>query len=465
MTNITIIGAGAAGLWTAMLLSRHKCQITLLDMGKAPGRKIRISGGSKCNFTNVKVSADNYVSGTKDFVRSALASYSNEDFLDFVSRNGLEFTLKEQAKFFCAHDAKDLINLLLEQIEQNQLWYQSQVDFVWKQQVVKITKAATGYCLHTASREVFLADYVIVATGGLAMPRLQVSDISALDLFNHAPTSPGLVPLAYTADTSFFKALSGVSLPVTLTLGKQSFNHQLLFTHTSISGPAVLQISNYREQPSAQSPQATLANQFYAANQELKINWLPHYQLNQVLTDMRSGGFFTRQLPFDAHWPENAEQYAEPSSELITCAPTRLVKNLLSLLLPSNFVNLLSNLTPDSKASAYIASSIAPILEKQIAQLSKQDMQLLCDFVHNYSWTINKDLGYDKAEIMRGGIATADFNSSTMESKQHPGLYAIGECLDVQGWLGGYNFQWCWSSGYKCYQALAKTLGWEAWKP
>ncbi|MGT0150295.1 NAD(P)/FAD-dependent oxidoreductase [Vibrio metschnikovii] len=351
-----------------------------------PGRKILISGGGRCNFTNYDVSAANYLCRNPHFVKSALSQYSNWDFISLVSKHGIAFEEREHGQLFCVDSAKEIVNLLLAECDQPTLKQRYQVD------IQTISQTADGFVLQT-SQGTWQCQSLVIATGGLSMPKLgatpfgyKVAEQFAIPVL---PTCAGLVPFTlHVADKEALAELSGIALPVEiLARCGTSFKEALLFTHRGLSGPAVLQISSY-----------------WQPGQALSINLLPNVDVDDALAEAR-------------------EQH-----------PNQTLKTTLSRLLPKRLVEVLieRGLLVDKPMK-----QLTPTMLKQTAQVLQE-------------WQIvpNGTEGYRTAEVTLGGVDTDWLSSKTMECKTVPGLFFVGEVMDVTGWLGGYNFQWAWSSGY-----------------
>ncbi|RIY32901.1 hypothetical protein CKF54_03890 [Psittacicella hinzii] len=455
LTKVNIIGAGAAGLFLTMLLARHKLEINLFDLGKKPGRKILISGGGFCNFTNLEVERDNYLSKNPHFAISALKGLSNWDIIANFSAGQIDMHLKEERKYFSTKGAKEIVNYLLEQIESNALYSKAQVNWHWQTAIKDIDKSEQTLTL-VSDKGLYQSEIAVIATGGLAYPRLQVSDwYKQVGLLQQAgqetrekqafiANRPGLVPLAYSHETNFYKQIMGCSVFVQATNQEQtkSFTHNLLFTHQGISGPAILQISNY-----------------WQAGEKIYLNFIPQLDLASLLADIRQKGKVD--FSFAQYSVEGEADDSQTTSENInlSISAKAQVKTLLTRLLPTSLVQLWEEVKAYNHLTSSIAKQIQPLLKLQIAQLSNEDIQTLTKFIQQHEFVALTDNGYDKAEVMLGGINTEMLSSKTMEFNQIPGHYAIGEVLDVTGQLGGYNFQWCWSSAYACYKGICQKLG------
>ncbi|GAB6855039.1 BaiN/RdsA family NAD(P)/FAD-dependent oxidoreductase [Asaia astilbis] len=384
--DVAILGAGAAGLMAAASARKGGASVVVLDHAAEPGRKILISGGGRCNFTHLDAKAENFLSANRHFMRSALAGYTPRDFLALVERHDIAWEEKTEGQLFCRQSARDIVSLLLREAEGCELRFNTSVRSVTKGDV---------FCIQTDAGEV-RATNLILATGGLSIPKLGATDLS-LRLARQfglpvVPTVPGLVPL--TLETPL-PELAGVSLPVRASMGKIGFTDGMVFTHRGLSGPAILQISSYQNGP-----------------------------LDPPLIDMMPG--------VDAREALGAIKKARPRAEppsLLQELPQRLARHIAQ--------NSLGDLT----------CTLANLPDKRIADLAAQ--------IASWRPRLSGTEGYAKAEVMKGGIDTRVLSSKTMEARDVPGLFAIGEAVDVTGWLGGYNFQWAWSSGVAAGRAIA----------
>ncbi len=391
-TDVIIIGAGAAGLMCAAQAGYRGKSVTVLDMGKKPGRKILISGGGRCNFTNEEAKPENYLCQNPHFVKSALSRYSAQDFIELVDRHGLAYHHKTLGQLFCDDSAQDIVNILMTECD----WAGVQIKM--HSEVLSIEKNTNGFLINTGS-EVFQCQSVVVASGGLTMPKLGASPIGykIAQQFGLSvlPTTAALVPFTlHDHDKERFDGLSGISMGTKVTSQNGvSFKENILFTHRGLSGPAILQISS-----------------FWQAGEYVSINLLPD-------TDIAA----------------QVQAWRETSAK-------KSLKNMLATLLPKSFIEKMV--------------SQQEIADKAINQLSKDDVAQLANYLQQWQIKPNGTEGYRTAEVTLGGVDTDELSSKTMEAKKVPGLYFIGEVADVTGWLGGYNFQWCWSSGMACGLAV-----------
>jgi len=364
--------------------------VTVLDMGKKPGRKILISGGGRCNFTNENASPSNYLCANPHFVKSCLSRYTQHDFIELVDRHGLAYHHKTLGQLFCDNSAQDIVDILLTECE----W--AGVTIKLRSEVLNVAKTGTGYSV-TTEQETLTCESLVVASGGLTMPKLGATPIGykIAEQFGLKilPTMAALVPFTlHQHDKDRFEGLSGISIPCEVASEDGTvFKENILFTHRGLSGPAILQISS-----------------FWRAGQAVTINLLPELDLKQQLAD----------------WRETQAQ--------------KSLKNSLATILPKRFVEILhdSNAIPDCN----------------INQLTHGQIDALADYIHAWQIKPNGTEGYRTAEVTLGGVDTDELSSKTFEAKKAKGLYFIGEVTDVTGWLGGYNFQYAWSCGFACGQ-------------
>lgn len=398
MTNFIptiIIGAGAAGLFCAAQLGKLGQQVSVFDNGKKIGRKILMSGGGFCNFTNLDVSAANYLSQNPHFVKSALSRFNQWDFIAKVTEHGIPYHEKELGQLFCDNGAQDIVAMLQQECAANGVHIQLRSSVESVQRLVEHENAR--FQLQINGRSWYCRNLVI-ASGGLSMPGLgatplgyQLAEQFAIKVI---PPRAALVPFTYREADKFLVCLAGISLPVTIQAQcGQSFTNQMLFTHRGISGPAVLQISNY-----------------WQPNQHLIIDLLPHHSIIEEIKQGKSN------------------------------APKLQLKTLLGHLLPKKLVEL------------WLEAGL--LQDETLANLSNTRMENIAQLIHQWHFTPNGTEGYRTAEVTAGGVDTHALSSKTMQAKDIEGLFFIGEVLDVTGWLGGYNFQWAWSSAFACAQAI-----------
>ncbi len=378
-----VIGAGAAGLMAAATAGRRGRRVVLIEHTAKIAEKIRISGGGRCNFTNLRASPQNYISRNKHFIKSALAGYSQHDFIKLVESYDIAYHEKTLGQLFCDGSSKKIINMLLEECQKGQ------VEILLECSVTHIEKQ-DDFILETTAG-VLQAKSVIIATGGLSIPPMGATDfgyqIARQFGLKVLATKPALVPLKVEALTrEMFTKLSGISQTAIVSYHDVMFRENILFTHRGLSGPAILQISSYLEK-------------FH--QEEIVLNLLPDIDLKKE---------------FMGH--KNRIQ---------------TVANFLKGYFPNRFVE---------------EMAIAPDYGKRITDLKKTALFEIADHIHHFKVKIDGSEGYQKAEVTEGGVDTDELSSKTMMSHKVPGLFFIGEVVDVTGWLGGYNFQWAWSSGY-----------------
>ncbi|AGN86175.1 NAD(P)/FAD-dependent oxidoreductase [Enterobacter sp. R4-368] len=388
-----IIGAGAAGMFCAALAGQAGRRVLLLDNGKKPGRKILMSGGGRCNFTNLYVEPAAYLSQNPHFCKSALARYTQWDFIDLVGKYGIAWHEKTLGQLFCDDSAQQIVDLLVAECEKGNVILRLRTE------VLSVERNDDDYTLQLNGESV-QAKNLVIASGGLSMPGLGASPfgykIAEQFGLKVLPTRAGLVPFTlHKPLLEQMQTLSGVSVPSVVTAEDGTvFRENLLFTHRGLSGPAILQISSY-----------------WQPGEFVSINLLPDVDLDGFLTQQR-----------DAH-------------------PNQSLKNTLAMQLPKRLVECLQQLEQ--------------IPDVTLKQLNSREQENLVALLTNWRVQPNGTEGYRTAEVTLGGVDTHELSSRTMEARNVPGLYFIGEVMDVTGWLGGYNFQWAWSSAWACAQALA----------
>mgnify|MGYP002732547087 CR=1 FL=1 len=386
--DVLVIGAGAAGLFTALTAGQRGRRVQVIDHANKVGKKILMSGGGRCNFTNTLTTPANYLSANPHFCKSALPRYTPADFIDLVRKHRIAFHEKELGQLFCDTSSKAIVRLLLDECAQAGV--QVRTDTA----VEAIETIADGWQLRT-SAGIYTARSLVVATGGLSVPTMGATGFGyeIAKRFGHAllPTRAGLVPLTLSGKPlERFEGLSGLALEVEASCGKARFRNQLLITHRGISGPAVLQISNYWQPGNA-----------------LRLDLLPD---RDALTWLQS---------------LKAERGASELRTLLgEVMPKRLAQRLCELWLG----------------------------DKPLRQFDERQLATAAQLLNDFPLTPSGTEGYRTAEVTLGGVDTAKVSSATMESKLQPGLFFVGEVLDVTGWLGGYNFQWAWASGHAAGQ-------------
>lgn len=390
--DVIIIGAGAAGLFCAAQAGQRGKRVLLLDNGKKAGRKILMSGGGRCNFTNLYTEPAAYLSQNPHFCKSALARYTQWDFIDLVNRHGIAWHEKTLGQLFCDDSAQQIVDLLLKECELGK------VTLRLRSEVLSVSRDETGYTLEL-NGSVAQAEKLVIASGGLSMPGLgatpfgyKIAGQFGLTVF---PTRAGLVPFTlHKPLLEQLKTLSGVAVPSVMSAEDGTiFKEALLFTHRGLSGPAVLQLSSY-----------------WQPGEFVTINLSPERDLGDFINEER-----------ETH-------------------PNQSLKNTLAKVLPRRLVECLQ-----------LLSSVP---ECTLKQLNSRQQGELVEALHRWRVQPNGTEGYRTAEVTLGGVDTSVLSSKTMEARDVPGLYFIGEVVDVTGWLGGYNFQWAWSSAWACAQAL-----------
>jgi hypothetical protein len=383
--DVVAIGAGAAGLFCAGVAARRGQRVLVLDHGDEPGRKIMISGGGRCNFTNTKVGAENFISANPHFCKSALAGFTPRDFIALVERYGIAYHEKTLGQLFCDGSARQILGMLLDLCAGAELRLGT---------VVHEVSHDGAFALET-SRGRVTARNLVIATGGLSIPKLGATGFAyeVAKKFGHSvvPPRPALVPLTFSPqDVSWMQALAGVSAPVRISAGKRHFEENLLFTHRGLSGPAVLQISSYLTPGAA-----------------FEVDFCPGMRAEDALLDAKAR------------------------------RPKAALKTVLAEHLPA-------------RLAAHFAGSEA----RNMADLPGKFLRTLGGQLNRLVLTPTGSEGFAKAEVTAGGVDTSDLASKTCESRKVPGLFFIGEAVDVTGWLGGYNFQWAWASGHAAGQAI-----------
>ncbi|MAA96775.1 MAG: aminoacetone oxidase family FAD-binding enzyme [Stappia sp.] len=389
--DVLIIGAGAAGLMCAAVAGARGRKVLLIDHARAPGEKIRISGGGRCNFTNIHASPKNFLSANRHFHKSALARYTPADFLALVERHGIAWHEKTLGQLFCDDTARQIVIMLLEECRAGG------VELRLSTSASAIERRETGFSVRVGEGTVEVSSLVI-ATGGKSIPKMgatgfayEVAERFGLPLVEQRA---GLVPFTLDPATlEMLAPLAGIAVPAEICCGRTCFREALLFTHRGLSGPAVLQISSY-----------------WRPGDEIRIRLLPEVAL--------------------------AERLVEAKRE----APRQSAANLLAAFLPKKLAQLLVE-------QAGLGGGAA-------GDLSDKALRALAERAQDWRLKPSGTEGYRTAEVTLGGVDTSALSSQTMEARDVPGLYFIGECVDVTGWLGGYNFQWAWASAQAAGQAV-----------
>lgn len=389
--DVIVIGAGAAGLHCAATAAKRGKSVLVLDHAKQAGKKILISGGGRCNFTNMYTAPENFISANPHFCKSALSRYTQWDFIAQVERHKIPYHEKTLGQLFCDDSAKDIVRMLLAECKENGATVQLRTN------IELVSHNADGYQIET-SQGTLVSASLVIATGGLSMPKLGATPFGyqIAEQFGHSilPVRAGLVPFTlHDQDKEQFEPLSGTACPVSASNQNTSFKEAMLFTHRGLSGPAILQISSY---------------------------WQPGETVNiDLLPDL------------DAYAALLQAKKEQPKSGIKAWLSNHLAKRLVSVLLQRESWP-----------------------QKNLADYSHSELEAIAERLHNWPIKPNGTEGYRTAEVTLGGVDVDQISSKTMQSKLQPGLYFIGEILDVTGWLGGYNFQWAWSSGWVCGEAI-----------
>lgn len=393
--DVVIIGGGACGLMCAVQAGYLGKKAIVIEHIDKVGAKILISGGGRCNYTNLHTSDANFISNNEHFAKSALSQWSVDDTIQFFEMFGIEGQEKTLGQLFpTSNKASDIVNAFVQLIEE------LGQDIYTNTSVVDIRKLDQGFevvIIKNEKRKSINCNNVVIATGGLPIPKMGATDFAfqiakQFDL-KITKTAPALVPLVIGhAQREWFEKMSGTSVHSIVSNDEISFEENILFTHWGLSGPAILQISSY-----------------WRAPKPIYINFLPHQSIRKLIEETRQSN------------------------------GKKLLQNFLSVFLPNKLCDAMTVYLP---------------YDKNIASLSNVELELIENTIHNFEVIPAGDKGYEKAEVMRGGIDTNELSSKSLEAKKVPGLFFGGECVDVTGWLGGYNFQWAWACGYVIAQNL-----------
>jgi predicted Rossmann fold flavoprotein len=387
--DVAVIGAGAAGLMCARVAGQRGRSVVVLERADRIGKKILISGGGRCNFTNLHAGPENYLSRNPDFCKSALARYTPGDFIARVEQHGIAYHEKKLGQLFCDHSSREIVEMLRKECDDAGVKIQTSAD------VLSVRCNDAGFIVET-SRGLFEARRLVIATGGLSLPKLGATDfayrIARQFGLTVLPARPGLVPFTFSgAPLEFCRALSGLSVACSARAGAgPGFAEHLLFTHRGLSGPAMLQVSS-----------------FWQPGTPLRINLFPAGDARSWLEENRASG-----------------------AQLHT---------------------LLARRVPERFAAAWTAP-LAPL--RPLRSYAAPELDAIARRLQEWTLEPAGTEGYATAEVTVGGIDTRELHSKTMEARAVPGLHFIGEAVDVTGWLGGYNFQWAWASGHACGEAV-----------
>ncbi|MET0171694.1 MAG: NAD(P)/FAD-dependent oxidoreductase [Agrobacterium vaccinii] len=389
--NVLILGAGAAGMMCAIRAGQRGRSVIIIDHAKAPGEKIRISGGGRCNFTNVHAGPKNYLSSNPHFAKSALARYTPRDFIALVEKHRIPWHEKTLGQLFCDDSAKDIIRMLLAEMQAVGVKLRLQTE------IASVDALPTGGFRVATSSSIIETDSLVLATGGKSIPKMgatgfayRIAEQFGLGIIE---TRPGLVPLTLEpTQLEKLAALSGIAVPAEISRGKTSFNEALLFTHRGLSGPSILQISSY-----------------WREGDEISLKMEPDLDIIGHLKAAKK---------------TNGRQSAQTA--LGEILPKRLAQHVVE--------------------RAGVTGNIGDMSDKTLSALTAA--------VQEWSIKPSGSEGYRTAEVTLGGVDTTHLDSKSMQAKTVPGLYFIGECVDVTGWLGGYNFQWAWASGHAAGESV-----------
>jgi len=389
--DVLIVGAGAAGLMCAIEAGKRGRRVLLLDHANKPGKKILMSGGGRCNFTNLHISPDKYISHNSHFCKSALSRYTQWDFIDLVKHYKIPFHEKTLGQLFCDYKSKDILDMLLNEC------HQVGVSLFLNTTIHNIENSHQNHFKIFTTRGDFHCESLVIASGGLSIPTMGASPfgykIAEQFGLNVWPTRAGLVPFTLQPnDKEKLSVLSGISIESEISYAKTTFHENILFTHRGLSGPGILQISSY-----------------WQYGKEVEINLLPNFDIFESLLSYQKS------------------------------EPNKLLKSILTLWFPKRMVEVFFD---------------ESILNTKLAHIGFQEFKNISNKIHAWSVKPNGTEGYRTAEVTLGGVNCDELSSKTMEVNHVQGLYFIGEVVDVTGWLGGYNFQWAWSSGWAAGQVV-----------
>ena len=392
--DVLIVGAGASGMMCAIEVGKRGRSVVLLDHAHKLAEKIRISGGGRCNFTNLNAKPDNYLSQNPHFCRSALARFTPQHFIAMLQKHGLSYNEKTLGQLFCDDGSDAIIKMLKDECDSAGVKLLLSCDISEIKYFNQEKSLPPKYQVST-SRGIFQSHSLVIATGGLSIPKIGATPFGykVAEQFGIPVTKlhSGLVPLTFHPDDWVaYAGLTGISVEAEISYGKQTFRENILFTHRGLSGPAILQISSYWEQGKA-----------------IHINLLPHHDIQQIFIEQR--------------------------------ASLKLLDNFLTQYLPKRFAEIWCQQFAENKP---------------LNQFSDKALSTIANQLHHWQIVPTGTLGYSKAEVTCGGIDTKALSSKTMQANDVPGLFFIGELVDVTGQLGGYNFQWAWASGYAAGQAV-----------
>lgn len=386
--DVIVIGGGAAGLFCALTAGQRRRSVLVIEQAEKVGKKILISGGGRCNFTNLHTAPENFISRNPNFHKSALARYTPQDFIELVRTHRIAYHEKKLGQLFCDESSQQIVGMLLDECNR------AKVEIRVNCRLQSVDKLGDSFVIETNQGR-FESEALVIATGGLSIPKMGATD------FGHrlarqfgvkvTQTKPALVPFTLAEnDRNVFSPLSGISVDALVKFGKRQFRENILVTHQGLSGPAILQISSY-----------------WNSGEAIEIDLLPDVNAEEFLTGERNGA--------------------------------KELKTVLSQVWPQRFAQAWAAMNGDSKP---------------MRQYSSKELRAIAERIHRWRITPNGTEGYRKAEVTAGGVDTSELSSKTMEARQVPGLFFIGEIVDVTGHLGGFNFQWAWASGFAAGQAV-----------
>jgi predicted Rossmann fold flavoprotein len=389
--DVGIIGAGAAGLFCAIEARKRGRKVLVIEHNAQVGRKILISGGGRCNFTNIHTKAENFISENPHFCKSALARYTPQNFIELVKKHRIEFYEKKFGQLFCRESSRQIVEMLLVECARAKVEIRTNCSV---REIKKAVNVESDFFEIETNQGIFVCDSLVIAAGGLSFPKVGATDfgfkIARQFGLKIVKPQPALVPLVFDENERNFGKLAGVSIDAIVSTGKQAFRENILFTHRGLSGPAILQISNY-----------------WRKDKPVSIDLLPNADALEILEKNISG-------------KQNLD-------------------NFLSRFLPNRFAEIFTD---------------EIFINKPLNQIGKKQREQIAANLNRWQVKFGDTEGYHKAEVMRGGVSTGELSSQTMEAKGVAGLYFIGEVVDVTGWLGGYNFQWAWASGFVAGQVV-----------
>ena len=387
--DVIILGAGGAGLMCAAIAGQRGKSVLLIDHADKPGKKILISGGGRCNFTNLDIQPNRFLSQNPHFAKSALSQFTQHDFISMVDRHAITWHEKTLGQLFCDGSASQIVDMLLEECRTGN------VTVKLGEEISTVTRSNDHFSIKT-NQSTYIAEKLVLATGGPSIPKMGATgfayDLARQFKLKIVEPRPALVPFTLSNDEALFSELSGIATDTIASNDKASFKEASLFTHKGLSGPAILQISSY-----------------WRHGEAVSINFLPEHKDD---------------------WLKNLKQEI----------PRSTVKKAIATALPERLAETLAGKLDNTS--------------RNLADFKDVELKHIMQKLQNWQFFPNGTEGFAKAEVTIGGISTNELSSKTMEAKKVPGLYAIGECVDVTGWLGGYNFQWAWSSGWVAGNAI-----------